>query len=68
MHDMCTDCGGSGIKVTHLPLGPGMMQQIQSVCTDCGGSGDYIRDKDKYKKCRGSVSWKSTTNKRYENN
>ncbi|XP_064393351.1 dnaJ homolog subfamily A member 2-like [Halichondria panicea] len=38
MHDMCTDCGGSGIKVTHRPLGPGMMQQIQSVCTDCGGS------------------------------
>ncbi len=43
MHDMCTDCGGSGIKVTHRPLGPSMMQQIQSVCTDCGGSGDYIR-------------------------
>ncbi|XP_064393350.1 uncharacterized protein LOC135340861 isoform X2 [Halichondria panicea] len=53
MHDMCTDCGGSGIKVTHRPLGPVMMQQIQSVCTHCGGSGDYIRDKDKCKKCKG---------------
>ncbi|XP_064393206.1 uncharacterized protein LOC135340767 isoform X2 [Halichondria panicea] len=48
-----TDCGGSGIKVTHCPLGPGMMQQIQSVCTHCGGSGDYIRYKDKSKKCKG---------------
>ncbi len=49
----CKPCRGSGIKVTHRPLGPGMMQQIQSVCTDCGGSGDYIRDKDKCKKCKG---------------
>ncbi|XP_064393482.1 uncharacterized protein LOC135340965 isoform X2 [Halichondria panicea] len=53
MHDMCTHCGGSGIKVTHRPLSPGMMQQIQSVCTTVGGSGDYIRDKDKCKKCKG---------------
>lgn len=30
-----------------------MMQQMQSTCSDCAGSGDFIRDKDKCKKCKG---------------
>ena len=34
-------------------VGPGMLQQMQSTCTDCGGSGDFIREKDRCKKCKG---------------
>jgi hypothetical protein len=34
-------------------IGPGMVQQMQSQCDDCGGSGDFIREKDRCKKCKG---------------
>jgi DnaJ family protein A protein 2 len=30
-----------------------MVQQIQSTCDDCGGTGDFIREKDRCKKCKG---------------
>lgn len=30
-----------------------MVQQIQSACNDCNGSGDFIREKDRCKKCKG---------------
>lgn len=30
-----------------------MMQQMQSMCSDCAGSGDFIRERDKCKKCKG---------------
>ena len=30
-----------------------MVQQIQSTCTDCGGTGDFVREKDRCKKCKG---------------
>ena len=30
-----------------------MVQQMQSQCDDCGGSGDFIREKDRCKKCKG---------------
>ena len=49
----CRKCQGSGIEVKLRQIGPGMMQQMQSTCTDCSGSGDFIRDKDKCKKCKG---------------
>lgn len=49
----CKNCRGSGIQVTHRQIGPGMLQQMQSMCSDCGGTGDYIREKDKCKKCKG---------------
>ncbi len=49
----CKTCRGSGIKVTLRQIAPGMMQQMQSMCSDCNGTGDFIRDKDKCKKCRG---------------
>ncbi len=34
-------------------IGPGMLQQMQSQCSDCGGSGEFIREKDRCKKCKG---------------
>ncbi|CAI7999211.1 DnaJ homolog subfamily A member 2 [Geodia barretti] len=49
----CRNCKGSGIQVSHRPIGPGMVQQIQSMCGDCGGTGDFIREKDRCKKCKG---------------
>ena len=35
----CRTCGGRGIKVTMRQLGPGMVQQMQSVCPECRGEG-----------------------------
>lgn len=49
----CHKCKGSGIEIKLRQIGPGMMQQIQSTCSDCGGSGEFIREKDRCKKCRG---------------
>ena len=49
----CRKCHGSGSSVTFRPLGPGMVQQIQSMCSDCGGTGDFIRERDRCKKCKG---------------
>ena len=49
----CKKCHGSGIQVSHRPIGPGMVQQIQSMCSDCGGTGDFIKEKDRCKKCKG---------------
>lgn len=49
----CTTCQGRGVKVTLRPLGPGMMQQIQSVCPTCNGEGEMINEKDRCKACKG---------------
>ncbi|KAJ7540448.1 hypothetical protein O6H91_10G015400 [Diphasiastrum complanatum] len=50
----CAGCQGSGMKVTIRQLGPGMIQQMQSVCPDCRGSGETINEKDKCGQCKGS--------------
>ena len=49
----CRACQGSGIKITLRPLGPGMMQQIQSVCSTCNGEGEVINERDRCKTCKG---------------
>ena len=38
----CQGCKGRGMKVTIRPIGPGMVQQIQSSCNECGGEGTEI--------------------------
>lgn len=49
----CNTCNGTGIQ-THLrPLGPGMMQQIQSRCSACSGSGHSTPAGDKCTACQG---------------
>ena len=35
----CKTCNGRGVKVTLRQLGPGMVQQMQSICPDCHGEG-----------------------------
>jgi len=49
----CTPCKGSGKKVTLRQLGPGMIQQMQTVCPDCHGKGEIIDAKYRCKKCKG---------------
>lgn len=34
-------------------LGPGMIQQIQTVCHDCGGQGERVNPADRCKACQG---------------
>ncbi|EDO36691.1 predicted protein [Nematostella vectensis] len=49
----CAGCKGRGVKVTIKPIGPGMVQQMQSMCHDCSGEGEVINPKDRCKKCQG---------------
>merc|ERR1719230_917456 len=49
----CPTCRGSGMQVQIQQLGPGMMQQIQSMCQECHGEGESVDPKLKCKKCNG---------------
>lgn len=49
----CKTCNGRGVKVTLRQLGPGMVQQMQSICPECRGEGEVINDKDRCKECKG---------------
>lgn len=49
----CSDCNGRGAKVQLRQIGPGMVQQIQSVCNSCKGAGKTMSEKDKCKTCKG---------------
>merc|ERR550519_740306 len=49
----CPNCRGTGMQVRIQQLGPGMMQQIQSMCGECQGQGERIDPKLRCKKCNG---------------
>lgn len=49
----CTACKGRGFVIQFKQLGPGMVQQMQSICRDCGGEGEIINEKDRCKQCSG---------------
>lgn len=49
----CKMCRGTGIKVTLRPLGPGIMEQAQSVCSGCRGEGEIISERDRCSGCIG---------------
>nr|CAB3238696.1 dnaJ homolog subfamily A member 1-like [Phallusia mammillata] len=49
----CMTCRGTGIQVKVHQIGPGMMQQIQSMCRECDGKGERINAKDRCKTCNG---------------
>merc|ERR1719316_2187643 len=40
----CSDCGGRGVKVEVIRMGP-MIQQMQSACNACGGQGKSFKTK-----------------------
>lgn len=56
----CSGCKGRGMKITIRQLGPGMVQQMQSVCPDCRGEGTMIAEKDRCKTCSGRKTVKET--------
>jgi len=49
----CKTCDGRGIRLIIKQLGPGMIQQMQTVCPDCGGKGEQIKEEDKCGNCKG---------------
>ncbi|KAH9153850.1 hypothetical protein AeRB84_003983 [Aphanomyces euteiches] len=50
----CNTCNGRGMRIQMRQIGPGMVQQVQSVCPDCRGQGKTIRESDKCKVCKGN--------------
>merc|ERR1719401_1031535 len=40
----CSECGGRGVKVEVIRMGP-MIQQMQSACSACGGEGKSFKTK-----------------------
>ena len=52
--EKCSTCRGTGMQVHVRQLGPGMVQQIQSVCSECRGQGERISAKDRCKTCAGA--------------
>lgn len=50
----CTVCRGTGMQVRIHQLGPGMVQQIQSMCSECRGEGECIDPKLRCKTCNGA--------------
>lgn len=51
--EQCPTCRGTGMQVQIQQLGPGMIQQIQSMCSECRGQGERINPKDRCKTCQG---------------
>lgn len=51
--DSCGNCKGTGMQVRITQLGPGMVQQVQSVCSECRGKGETINPKLRCKTCSG---------------
>lgn len=49
----CSTCRGSGVQIQIRPLGPGMVQQIQSRCSTCSGTGYSTPPSDKCTVCNG---------------
>jgi len=50
----CDACGGSGVKVMRMQIGPGMIQQLQQPCGTCKQRGEVIPEKDRCKSCNGN--------------
>nr|XP_057930779.1 dnaJ homolog subfamily A member 4 [Doryrhamphus excisus] len=51
--EKCTSCKGRGVQIKVQQIGPGMIQQIQSMCGDCHGQGESFSAKDRCKNCNG---------------
>ncbi|KAE8296288.1 DnaJ-like protein subfamily A member 4 MmDjA4 Precursor [Larimichthys crocea] len=51
--EKCSNCKGKGVQIKVQQIGPGMIQQIQSMCQDCQGQGEKFNSKDRCKNCHG---------------
>jgi len=49
----CSSCKGRGVQIKVQQIGPGMIQQMQSMCVDCQGEGEHFNSKDRCKNCNG---------------
>ncbi|CAD7670210.1 unnamed protein product [Nyctereutes procyonoides] len=49
--ECCPNCRGTGMQIRIHQIGPGIVQQIQSVCMECQGHGERISPKDRCKSC-----------------
>jgi len=49
----CSSCKGRGVQIKVQQIGPGMIQQMQSMCADCQGEGEHFNSKDRCKVCIG---------------
>lgn len=54
----CNVCRGAGVVIKQRQLGPGMIQQMQTVCDKCGGEGDKINPKYVCGVCSGNKTKK----------
>lgn len=48
--EICKICNGQGVHVNILPIGPGMVQQVQQQCMSCDGVGKIYAGCDNCKK------------------
>jgi len=51
--EKCSTCKGRGVQIKVQQIGPGMIQQIQTMCADCQGQGEKFSSKDRCKTCNG---------------
>jgi len=54
----CATCRGQGMVIKTRQIGPGMMQQMQSVCPKCNGEGQTMNHKYTCKSCNGNKTTK----------
>lgn len=54
----CSGCKGRGIKIQMIQMGPGMVQQSQSVCGECEGRGEVCPPSSRCKTCKGKKTTK----------
>uniref|UniRef100_A0A8D1HV67 DnaJ heat shock protein family (Hsp40) member A4 n=2 Tax=Sus scrofa TaxID=9823 RepID=A0A8D1HV67_PIG len=52
--EKCPVCKGRGMQIHIQQIGPGMVQQIQTVCIECKGQGERINPKDRCENCSGA--------------
>jgi len=55
---VCGDCNGRGMRIQLRQIGPGMVQQMQSVCPACRGACKTMDEKDKCTSCKGQKVYK----------
>ncbi|XP_014776095.1 dnaJ homolog subfamily A member 1 [Octopus bimaculoides] len=55
----CQECNGTGVQVSITRLGPGMVQQMQTVCSECSGKKETINPKLRCKTCMGKKTYQS---------
>ena len=51
---VCTACGGKGVVMKIINIGPGMIQQATAQCEKCMGQGKIVDPKGICQKCKGN--------------